>query len=238
MAITRRGKVTATSAIRRANRMEWRPVSGDDDVALARDVLDLQLVDTSGLQVVRAAHAYLFNGPHGWELAGIDVGLLSFGRRLGTRRRACTRRESSAVWRPAARQAVMPALSQLVGIRPSGRVRAGRGHTRSITISPGPSPPRYGPATNRRALSSGDKTPPEVGRSATSFGWAVAHRFLITSSATSSPRQQEPTIPLRGECEKSNALPDHDLPDGAVPAVRPARRHCGSRVRQLARKAR
>jgi sporulation protein YlmC with PRC-barrel domain len=70
-------------------RMEWRPVWGDDDVALARDVLDRQLVDTSGLQVVRAADAYLLNGPQGWELAGIDVGLLSFGRRLVTRRRAC-----------------------------------------------------------------------------------------------------------------------------------------------------
>src|SRR5258705_7352131 len=115
MAITRRGKVTATSAIRCANRMEWRPASGDDDVALARDVLDLQLVDTSGLQVVRAAHAYLFNGPHGWELAGIDVGLLSFCRRLRTPRRGRPRREAAAGWRPAAPQAVVPALSQLVG---------------------------------------------------------------------------------------------------------------------------
>jgi sporulation protein YlmC with PRC-barrel domain len=70
-------------------RMQWQPVWGDDDVPLARDVLDRQLVDTSGVQVVRAADAYLLNGPQGWELAGIDVGLLSFGRRLVTRRRAC-----------------------------------------------------------------------------------------------------------------------------------------------------
>jgi hypothetical protein len=62
---------------------------GDDDVALARDVLDRQLVDASGVQVVRAADAYLLHGPQGWELAGIDVGLLSFGRRLVTRRRSC-----------------------------------------------------------------------------------------------------------------------------------------------------
>jgi hypothetical protein len=68
--------------------MEWRPAWGDDDVALARDVLDRQLVDTSGVQVVRAADAYLLNGPQGWELAGIDVGLLSIGRRLVARRRA------------------------------------------------------------------------------------------------------------------------------------------------------
>src|ERR1700754_772044 len=70
-------------------RMEWRPGWGTDDVALARDVLDRQLVDTSGVQVVRAADAYLLNGPQGWELAGIDVGLLSFGRRLVAGRRAC-----------------------------------------------------------------------------------------------------------------------------------------------------
>jgi magnesium transporter len=70
-------------------RMEWRPVWGDDDVALARDVLDRQVVDTSGVQVVRAADAYLLNGPQGWELAGIDVGVRSFGRKLVSRRTAC-----------------------------------------------------------------------------------------------------------------------------------------------------
>lgn len=70
-------------------RMDWQPVWGDDDVPLAREVLDRQLVDTSGVQVVRAADAYLLHGPQGWELAGIDVGLLSFGRRLFTRRSAC-----------------------------------------------------------------------------------------------------------------------------------------------------
>jgi sporulation protein YlmC with PRC-barrel domain len=70
-------------------RMEWRPVWGDDDVALARDVLGSQLVDASGVQVVRAADAYLLNGPQGWELAGIDVGMLTAGRRIVTRRRAC-----------------------------------------------------------------------------------------------------------------------------------------------------
>ena len=70
-------------------RMVWRPVWGDNDVALARDVLDRRLVDTSGVQVVRAADAYLLNGPQGWELAGIDVGTMSLGRRLITRRSAC-----------------------------------------------------------------------------------------------------------------------------------------------------
>ena len=68
--------------------MVWRPVWGDNDVALARDVLDRRLVDTSGVQVARAADAYLLNGPQGWELAGIDVGMRSLGRRLITRRSA------------------------------------------------------------------------------------------------------------------------------------------------------
>ncbi|MCW2687503.1 MAG: MgtE intracellular region [Mycobacterium sp.] len=58
-------------------------------LALARDVLDRRLVDTPGAQVVRAADVYLVNGPQGWELAGIDVGVRSYGRRLVTRRRAC-----------------------------------------------------------------------------------------------------------------------------------------------------
>jgi sporulation protein YlmC with PRC-barrel domain len=69
--------------------MAWRPVWEDDDVALARDVLDRRLIDTFRVQVVRAADVYLLNGPQGWELAGIDVGARSFGRRLVTWPRAC-----------------------------------------------------------------------------------------------------------------------------------------------------
>jgi sporulation protein YlmC with PRC-barrel domain len=70
-------------------RMEWRPVWGDHDVALARDVLDREVVDTAGVQVVRAADAYLLNGPQGWELAGIDADVPTVGRRIVARRRAC-----------------------------------------------------------------------------------------------------------------------------------------------------
>jgi sporulation protein YlmC with PRC-barrel domain len=69
--------------------MVWRPVWRHDDVALARDVLDRQLIDTFGVQVVRAADVYLLHGSQGWQLAGIDVGARSFGRRLVTWRRAC-----------------------------------------------------------------------------------------------------------------------------------------------------
>ena len=75
--------------LRHDAQLVWRPVGGDCDVPLARDVLDRQLVDTSGVQIVRAADVYLLDGPQGWELAGIDVGVRSFGRRVVTRPRAC-----------------------------------------------------------------------------------------------------------------------------------------------------
>ena len=55
---------------------------------LARRVLDRGLIDTSAVKVVRATDAYLLNGPHGWALAGIDMGLPSGGRLMG-RRKAC-----------------------------------------------------------------------------------------------------------------------------------------------------
>ncbi|MBW0012868.1 PRC-barrel domain-containing protein [Mycobacterium sp.] len=65
------------------------PIRREGDVALARDILDRQLVDIAGVQVVRASEVYLLNGPNGWELAGVDVGLRSLCRRLLPRRRRC-----------------------------------------------------------------------------------------------------------------------------------------------------
>ena len=56
LAVVQQADVTLSQTeirVRSDARMEWRPVWGDDDVALARDVLDRQLVDTSGVQVVR-----------------------------------------------------------------------------------------------------------------------------------------------------------------------------------------
>src|SRR3954452_15906587 len=91
-AVVQRADVTLSQSevrLRSDQQLVSRPVRRDDEVALARDVLDRQLVDTSGVQVVRAADVYLLNGPQGWELAGIDVGVWSFGRRLVSRRRAC-----------------------------------------------------------------------------------------------------------------------------------------------------
>jgi hypothetical protein len=52
------------------------------DVALARDVLDHQLVDVQGVQVVRAADVYLVDRNGGWELAGVDVGMWALLRRV------------------------------------------------------------------------------------------------------------------------------------------------------------
>jgi sporulation protein YlmC with PRC-barrel domain len=92
MGAVRQSDVTLTQTevrLRADARMEWRTVCGDDDVALARDVLDRRLDDLPGLKGVQVADAYLLNGPRGWELAGIDVGLLSAGRRFASRRRAC-----------------------------------------------------------------------------------------------------------------------------------------------------
>jgi sporulation protein YlmC with PRC-barrel domain len=91
-AVVQPADVTLTQTevrLRSDAQLVWRPVSGNDDVPLARDVLDRQLVDTSGVQIVRASDVYLLNGPQGWELAGIDVGVRSFGRRVVTRPSTC-----------------------------------------------------------------------------------------------------------------------------------------------------
>ena len=68
------------------------------DVALARDLLDRQLVDVAGVQVVRAADVYLVNGPNGWELGGVDVGVRSFFRRLPLKRRVCPPADRAIDW--------------------------------------------------------------------------------------------------------------------------------------------
>src|ERR1700682_2932563 len=65
--------------------------------------------------------------------------------------------------------------------------------------------------TLRGGLSPEDKKPSEVGLWRTSLSWGFARKFHITNSATSSPRRKI-NDPLRGECEKSNALPGHALP--------------------------
>ncbi len=84
--------------LRSQRQMVSRPVRSEGDVALARDVLDRQLVDIGGVQVVRAADVYLFSGPSGWELAGIDVGVRAFARRLLPRRTVCPPADRAIDW--------------------------------------------------------------------------------------------------------------------------------------------
>jgi sporulation protein YlmC with PRC-barrel domain len=57
------------------------------DVALAHDVLDRQVVDAEGVQIVRPSDVYLATANGRVELVGIEVGIRALLRRLGPRRR-------------------------------------------------------------------------------------------------------------------------------------------------------
>jgi flagellar motility protein MotE (MotC chaperone)/CBS domain-containing protein len=56
------------------------------EVLLARDVLDHQLVDVDGIQVIRAADLYLAKVGQDLLLVGVDVSMQTLARRLGPRR--------------------------------------------------------------------------------------------------------------------------------------------------------
>ena len=56
------------------------------DVALVHDILDRQLVDAGGFQVVRPADLYLAAVRDGIEVVGIEVGAGALLRRIGPRR--------------------------------------------------------------------------------------------------------------------------------------------------------
>lgn len=83
--VTRSG-VTLSSA--RLNLLEFARREGE--VLLARDVLDHQLVDVDGVQVIRPADLYLAHTPgaHGpvLRLVGVDVSAQTLLRRLGPKR--------------------------------------------------------------------------------------------------------------------------------------------------------
>jgi len=57
-----------------------------DDVALAHDVLDRQVVDADGVQILRPADLYLAVVKDRIELVGIEVGIGALARRLGPKR--------------------------------------------------------------------------------------------------------------------------------------------------------
>lgn len=63
------------------------PIRQDNLIALARDLLDHQLVDVEGVQVVRASDVYLADEDSSWHVAGVDVGQWTFWRRILPRRR-------------------------------------------------------------------------------------------------------------------------------------------------------
>jgi hypothetical protein len=104
------------------------PVRTEGSVALARDVLDRQLVDVAGVQVVRAADVYLVMGVNGWELAGVDVGLWALFRRLLPRRWAKPTPDRTIDW--ADLQAFVPRFDETSGADP-GHPAASTGVTGS-----------------------------------------------------------------------------------------------------------
>ena len=93
-----------------ARTLERRPA----DVALAYDVLDRQVVDTNGMQLVRPADVYLVDIDGLIEVAGIEVGVGARLRRIGPRRlRARARPQRVIDW--ATIRAFAPARSDGVG---------------------------------------------------------------------------------------------------------------------------
>jgi hypothetical protein len=71
----------------RASRVDLREFSRrPGEVLLARDVLDHQLVDVEGVQVIRAADLYLAPVGDRVLLVGVDVSFQSLARRLGPKR--------------------------------------------------------------------------------------------------------------------------------------------------------
>jgi len=81
-------EVASPSAVRlRSSRAYARTADRHrDDVALAHDVLDRQVVDADGVQILRPSDIYLAAVGDRIELVGIEVGVGALVRRLGPRR--------------------------------------------------------------------------------------------------------------------------------------------------------
>lgn len=78
--------ITHRSVVLRSARLDLREFERRaGEVVLARDVLDHQLVDTDGRQVIRAADLYLAPVGTEFRLVGVDVSLTSLLRRIGPR---------------------------------------------------------------------------------------------------------------------------------------------------------
>jgi CBS domain-containing protein len=76
--------VVVTLSSSRLDVRDFQARSGE--VALMADVVDHQLVDIDGVQVVRAADLYLASVGARWLLVGVETGMLSLMRRLGPAR--------------------------------------------------------------------------------------------------------------------------------------------------------
>jgi len=80
-------KLSHGEIVLRSSRLDMRDFERrEGEVMLARDVLDHQLVDVDGVQVVRATDLYLAEALGGIRLVGVDVSLQSLVRRLGPAR--------------------------------------------------------------------------------------------------------------------------------------------------------
>lgn len=79
--------IASTAITLRSTRLDLRDfVARDGEVALARDIVDHQLVDVDGVRVVRAADLYLASVAGVLRLVAVDVGMQTLLRRLGPRR--------------------------------------------------------------------------------------------------------------------------------------------------------
>jgi sporulation protein YlmC with PRC-barrel domain len=76
----------ASIRLRSANAYARAVKRRSGDVALAHDVLDHQVVDAAGTQIVRPSDVYLATVDGRVELVGIEVGLRALLRRLGPKR--------------------------------------------------------------------------------------------------------------------------------------------------------
>ncbi|TML38942.1 MAG: CBS domain-containing protein [Actinobacteria bacterium] len=80
-------KLSHGEIVLRSSRLDMRDFERrEGEVMLAKDVLDHQLVDVDGVQVVRGSDLYLAEALGGIRLVGVDVSLQSLVRRLGPSR--------------------------------------------------------------------------------------------------------------------------------------------------------
>jgi CBS domain-containing protein len=96
------------------------------EVMLMRDVVDHQLVDVDGVQVVRAADLYLSDVDGVPRLVGVEVGLVSLLRRMGPAR-----------WRTRATPERVIDWAAIQPVGPAGTLRADRTNVELRRLRPG-----------------------------------------------------------------------------------------------------